>query len=932
MFGFMATSDAALVRQALSGRKSAFGALVERYLPMVQAVALAQTGNREDARDAAQETFLKAWLKLDTLQEPARFAPWVRTIARNVCTNLHRARREETGRLEQAAEPAVLPDPARTELREMLLHHIHTLDENHREVLLLYYFSGQGVRRTAQMLELSPDAVKKRLCRARAALKERIETQVDDLLDGERPTQRDARAIAATVLTTSAGWETSVASATALSTGSMLLHGGIAVMSKQTIALVAVAVLIGLSFIAYRTGALPWLGAEPEDDAALTAAAGISEEHEPGGSPPLGSEGTIAGDAAALARASTTDDALAGAPAAAATGEPEPDEAAAETAASQGPSATITGRVISEQAFAVSGARVYVTVTTEEGAETLFEGVTNSDGTYALTVSAGFANVFVEADGFSMQNQQLGPLAPGQRLTGVDFTLYTAGGTVTGIVVTEDDAPVARAKVLLDLLADSDWTSSFNGGMFAMADEDGTFSIGIPVKGTCTFSVKAEGHSPGYFAGIPSDAKDVRFVLPAAAAVAGTVLRHDGSPATGITVTVAGECAAEQGGMPSALTAPLQVGATTTTDETGAYRLEGLSPQSMYTIGAFDLSPADLRKGWREYQLRPAAIRAGIRVKGGQTLGGADMTLPENPDVRIHGRVTDAATGTPAVILGLGAGVMPDAESPYRFLGFGRTDVHGRYEIKMALDRPTQVMINGTYMCQLGGIGAKLVRTEGGQADSTLTLNPGDEMEVNFTTDAPLSIPVRVVDEVGQPIAGVNVGVGSIKDGAWQHGFRYVTTDAAGIAVCAGLPPSYTFFVYAVSGSEVSSPHGGQPITLAQHGPISGKPGETVPEVTLVVELKGGIEGVLTNADGEPLANAPLRVSAGEQTITTQTRADGGFTIVYAFSPGLYGELSLTTTVEGAAYAGTTSDVEIVADGITDLGPVALEDTSPPRR
>ncbi len=934
MFGFMATSDAALVRQALSGRKSAFGALVERYLPMVQAVALAQTGNREDARDAAQETFLKAWLKLDTLKEPARFAPWVRTIVRNVCTNLHRARHGEIGRLEEAAEPAVWPDPGRAELREMLLHHIHQMDENYREVLLLYYFSGQGVRRTAQMLELSSDAVKKRLCRARAALKERIETQVDDLLDGERPTRRDAGAITAIVLTTSAGWEASAVPATALSTGSMLLQGGITVMSKQTIALVAVAVLIGLSFVAYKTGALPWLGAGDEEDAAQTVAArGTSEERELGDSMPAGSEGVTAGDAVPLAHASTAAGPLDDAPDAAATITEEPQEAIEEDAAPQGPLASISGTVVSEQAFPVAGARVYVTVTTEEGAEILFEGATNSDGTYALTVNAaGFANAFVEAEGLSMQNQQLGPLAPGQKLTGVDFTLYTAGGTVTGIVVTEEDAPVGRAKVVLDQLADSSWTTSFKGGIFTIAGEDGTFSIEIPQKGVCTFLVKAEGHSPGNFAGIASDAKDVRFVLPAAAAVTGTVLRHDGSPAVDVTVTVAGECAAESGGMPSVPMPPPQMGAAATTDETGAYRLEELSPQSMYTIGAFDLSPADLRKGWQEYQLRPAAMRMGIRVEGGQTLDGIDMALPENPDVRIHGRVVDTATGAPARNLLLGATAMPDAETPHRFLGIGHTDAQGHYEIKATLDRQALIMIIGTYSCQLGGIGAKLAGT-GGDVGSTLTLNPGDEMEVDFTVDAPLSIPVRVVDGAGQPISGINVGVGSIKDGAWQHGsVRYVTTDASGIAVCTGLPPSYTLFVYAVGGSGVPSPRGGQPITLAQHGPISGKPGETVPEVTLVVELKGGIEGVLVNADGEPLANAPLRVSAGEQTITTQTRADGGFTIVYAFSPGLYGELSLTTTVEGAAYAGTTNDVELIADGITDLGPVALEDTSPLRR
>jgi len=75
--------DARLVRSTLAGNKDAFGRLVERHLPTVEAVAFAYTRNRTDAEDVSQETFLSAYQSLDTLRECAKFGSWVATIARN---------------------------------------------------------------------------------------------------------------------------------------------------------------------------------------------------------------------------------------------------------------------------------------------------------------------------------------------------------------------------------------------------------------------------------------------------------------------------------------------------------------------------------------------------------------------------------------------------------------------------------------------------------------------------------------------------------------------------------------------------------------------------------------------------------------------------------------------------------------------------------
>jgi len=80
-----AQADEELVRMACHGspaeRRSAFELLVTRYEGFVRAMLTRLCGNRETADDIAQETFLDAWLKLDTLRMPAAFRGWLRQMA-----------------------------------------------------------------------------------------------------------------------------------------------------------------------------------------------------------------------------------------------------------------------------------------------------------------------------------------------------------------------------------------------------------------------------------------------------------------------------------------------------------------------------------------------------------------------------------------------------------------------------------------------------------------------------------------------------------------------------------------------------------------------------------------------------------------------------------------------------------------------------------
>src|SRR5947207_1571290 len=88
----MRAEDGELVRQARAGEAAAFAELVDRYRDGICGVAYHYLGHGDDAQDAAQEAFVRAYLQLPQLRDPGRFAPWLRRITANVCADLLRQR------------------------------------------------------------------------------------------------------------------------------------------------------------------------------------------------------------------------------------------------------------------------------------------------------------------------------------------------------------------------------------------------------------------------------------------------------------------------------------------------------------------------------------------------------------------------------------------------------------------------------------------------------------------------------------------------------------------------------------------------------------------------------------------------------------------------------------------------------------------------
>jgi len=164
-----ACSEVELVERAASDLET-FGELVERYRGSVCRQCFSFVRDRHHAEDLAQETFVRAYLKLDQLREPMFFANWLRKIASNVCREFVRrpARLEQTW--ETIPEEPVEPDVSFDGLGERL----SGLPEETRLCAELFYGEQLSYSEIAEVMGISAAAVRNRLHRAKAMLREEM--------------------------------------------------------------------------------------------------------------------------------------------------------------------------------------------------------------------------------------------------------------------------------------------------------------------------------------------------------------------------------------------------------------------------------------------------------------------------------------------------------------------------------------------------------------------------------------------------------------------------------------------------------------------------------------------------------------------------------------------------------------------------------------
>jgi RNA polymerase sigma-70 factor (ECF subfamily) len=181
--------DAQLIAQALAGQTAAFGQLVQKYQDRLYHTVVHVVGNAEDAKDAVQETFVQAFLKLESFHGASAFYTWLYRIAFNVSITHQRkrgARRSAEqialtdGNLRSSAEgqTRLADSPSEKMEREercrQVRHAIAQLPEEHRVVLVLREMDGCCYETIAEILDLPVGTVRSRLHRARMQLREEL--------------------------------------------------------------------------------------------------------------------------------------------------------------------------------------------------------------------------------------------------------------------------------------------------------------------------------------------------------------------------------------------------------------------------------------------------------------------------------------------------------------------------------------------------------------------------------------------------------------------------------------------------------------------------------------------------------------------------------------------------------------------------------------
>jgi RNA polymerase sigma factor (sigma-70 family) len=168
------------VQQVLSGNTSAFAYFVETYQDMAMTIALRICGNKQDAEDIVQESYLKAFRNLHSFRSDSKFSTWLYRIVYNTAVTHAHARMWTTDYGKEAEDVPALSDDnpelqmEEAEKKEMVSEILDHMAKGDALLLTLYYMEDHSVKEVAKITGLNESNVKVKLFRARKVFKERL--------------------------------------------------------------------------------------------------------------------------------------------------------------------------------------------------------------------------------------------------------------------------------------------------------------------------------------------------------------------------------------------------------------------------------------------------------------------------------------------------------------------------------------------------------------------------------------------------------------------------------------------------------------------------------------------------------------------------------------------------------------------------------------
>ncbi|HEY9230256.1 MAG TPA: RNA polymerase sigma factor [Gemmatimonadaceae bacterium] len=176
-------TDADLVAAAIGGDVEAFAALSRRHRDTYTRFAVRMVGSRDEAEDVLQSAFIRAYRALDRCREPARFGAWLYHIVANECRTFiaRRARRDrrlvrDEWQLHQAA---MAPETDARDTLEDVQYALDQLDVDQREAFVMKYVEELSYEEMADVTGVGISALKMRVKRACARLRELLEEVPD---------------------------------------------------------------------------------------------------------------------------------------------------------------------------------------------------------------------------------------------------------------------------------------------------------------------------------------------------------------------------------------------------------------------------------------------------------------------------------------------------------------------------------------------------------------------------------------------------------------------------------------------------------------------------------------------------------------------------------------------------------------------------------
>lgn len=172
-------SDASVVAAVLAGDTEAFSELVTRYRDAYARYAVRMLGSMEDAEDALQSAFVRAYRHLERCRDPSRFGAWLHRIVVNECRSLAR-RWDRLGGREVAHDVAMelradVTPGGDAAVRQEIRRALEQLDADQREAFLLKHVEGFSYEEMVQITGVRESALKMRVKRARDRLRESLE-------------------------------------------------------------------------------------------------------------------------------------------------------------------------------------------------------------------------------------------------------------------------------------------------------------------------------------------------------------------------------------------------------------------------------------------------------------------------------------------------------------------------------------------------------------------------------------------------------------------------------------------------------------------------------------------------------------------------------------------------------------------------------------